>query len=445
MFARGLSARGRSVFAFGLLCGLVAAAAGRFALNVTSLADWIVAPLILVDTDGAADAIVVAGAGVIGSCEPNNNGVQRVLLAKRLWREGRGRVVLFTGGTGATCPVAIAMARLAREVDVPPSAIRLETGSRSTRENAELAAPLLRALGVRRVVVVTDRLHGRRASLAFSQMGFDVERSTVPIYLGHADNVSMLRAGLREYVALAYYRSKGWLGTLTTSAGNKQPPSVRPMDSMSMQSRSGSSTGPIVILGASYAAGWDPGSIGGAPVVNVGVGGQQSFEMLERFERDVASQAPRAVILWGFINDLFRTGSGDAVLDRVRDNYSRMVALARQNGIVPVLATEVTIRSARTWQNSLAELVAPILGKESYQDRINRDVLTLNQWIVEFASREQLLLLDLQSTLSEAGGRRRSEFTLDDGSHITSAGYDALTTYARPALEDHLVVKDIRF
>lgn len=423
------------------MVGLFVIGSVRLAINHTSFADLLVGPLILADGTQPADAIVVAGAGVIGQCEPNQNGVQRVLLAARLFRERRSPRVVFTGGTGQPCPVAEAMARLARDVGIPASAIWMETGSRSTRENAELAAPLLRYLGVRRALVVTDRLHARRAAGVLQHVGFDVELVTVPVYAGHPDNVSMLLAGLREYAALAYYHSRGWLGPGPPSeSGNVSP------ETTALPTRVSNPAGPIAILGASYAAGWNLGPLSGAPVVNLGVTGQQSFELLERFERDVVPLRPRAVILWGYINDVFRATPGDEVaMARVRDSYRRMAALARHHGIAPVVATEVTVRSPSGWRSTMMSWIAPLLRRESYQHRVNRDIINLNRWLVELAREEGLLLLDLQSTLAATGGVRRPEYTLDDGSHITPAGYAALTTYARPILEDHLVVSHIDY
>ena len=52
-------------------------------------------------------------------------------------------------------------------------------------------------------------------------------------------------------------------------------------------------------------------------MINRGVNGEQSFEMLKRFDSDVVATKPRAVILWGFINDVFRVAPGghDAALN----------------------------------------------------------------------------------------------------------------------------------
>jgi hypothetical protein len=54
---------------------------------------------------------------------------------------------------------------------------------------------------------------------------------------------------------------------------------------------------PIVLLGASFAAGWQLPQVSGHPIVNKGVGGNHSFDMLARFDRDVVALRPRAVIV----------------------------------------------------------------------------------------------------------------------------------------------------
>jgi lysophospholipase L1-like esterase len=206
-----------------------------------------------------------------------------------------------------------------------------------------------------------------------------------------------------------------------------------------MQATGANAAGPIVVHGASYAGGWKP-SLPRIPVVNTGVSGQQSFQMLERFERDVVVARPRAVILWGFINDIFRASPGDLengkTSQRIRQSFSRMIALSRRHGIEPVLVTEVTVRPPDTWRETIASWIGTLRGRQSYQDRINQRVVETNRWLTEVAQRENLLLLDFQRTLAEPDSAyRRREFTSDDGSHITTAGYEALTEYAKPILE----------
>jgi uncharacterized SAM-binding protein YcdF (DUF218 family)/lysophospholipase L1-like esterase len=454
--------RGRSIrawrpgrFLAGFLCGLLAVISARLVVNETGFADRLVAPLVLPDTSGPADAIVVLGAGLVGECEPNTNAVRRVLLASRLWREGRAPALVFTGGQppGIDCSVASVMAGLAGDLGVPEASMYLETASRSTRQNAEHAAPLLASLGARRIVIVTDRLHMPRAAASFAHFGYVTERASVPVYAGHPDNVSMLAGAMREYVALAYYRSRGWLTETRTNRAGEVRREAGPgtmaaaaalaasvQEGVQMATNISHPSGPIVILGASYAGGWTPGEVAGRPVINKGVSGQQSFELLERFEQDVVRAEPRAVIIWGFINDIFRTSREgvDPAVTRARQSFVEMIGRARQHGIEPILATEVTIRSRDSWLDPIRSLLGSLRGKEGYQDWVNRHVRSTNDWMRELARREGLLLLDIEPVLSDSDGRRRKAFATEDGSHIPKAGYDAITAYASPILERHL-------
>jgi uncharacterized SAM-binding protein YcdF (DUF218 family)/lysophospholipase L1-like esterase len=423
----------------GAIAGAVMVFATACVINESPIADMIVAPLLLPDSVafGSADAVVVLGASVVGDCVPSSNAMRRAILGIRQWREQPRAVLIFAGGTGEPCTVAEAMARFARDFGVPADRVRVETASTNTHENAEFTSALLRQWGLSRVVLVTDRLHMRRAAAAFTRSGFALSWKSVPIYEGHDDNVAMLAAGLREYAALASYRMRGWIGAwdpvveaMSTTTGSNRPAAPAP------------STGPVVILGASYAASWPLTEIGGVPVVNKGVAGQQSFELLERFDRDVVASRPRAVVLWGFINDIFRAPADgvDASIDRIKTSYTEMIARARSQGIEPILATEVTIRPrAEGVMDTLAEWAAGVLGRAAYQDHVNRQVLAVNEWLIETAARERLLVLHFQQLLAAPGGRRRPSFAQSDGSHISPAGYDMLTSYAMPVLKEFIV------
>jgi uncharacterized SAM-binding protein YcdF (DUF218 family)/lysophospholipase L1-like esterase len=418
------------------LCTLLVLVGLRYLLNNTSLVDLTVAPLLMPDTIGTADAIVVPGAGIVRECLPNQAGVHRVLAAANAWRAGRAPIVVFAGGNapGGFGPISEAMACFAREVGIDGTRILVESTSLTTLQNAERSAPLLRAHRVRQVLVVTDGLHMRRSSQLFEGLGFSVERASVPFYRTYDDNVALAAAAVREVGALAYYKARGWLrdGAAPAMSASSIP------DQLPMQHSY--PNGPIVVLGASYAQGWDLKRVGNHTVINAGLTGQQSFEMLERFERDVIAARPRAVLLWGFINDIFRAQPGQMAqaIDRVKTSYERMVALAREHGIEPIIATEITVRPPDSWRDTIVDWMNAVRGKPSYQGVINSNVVSVNRWLVDLAASQGLLLLDFQGTLGETGGWRRAEFMHTDGSHVSAAGYAALTTYAGPILERHV-------
>lgn len=174
---------GRWRMAFALVALPVAATA---ALSLPWVADRVAAPLesrALSDSRSAMAlqalprTAVVLG-GMIRASGPGDRADDpgyelsaagdRVVAAAYLWRAGRvDRLVLSGGMVGGTSEAEL-MARFAGDLGVPRTAIVLEPGSRTTRENAEAVADVLRAnrLGPE-ITLVTSALHLPRAMEEF--------------------------------------------------------------------------------------------------------------------------------------------------------------------------------------------------------------------------------------------------------------------------------------
>ena len=82
-------------------------------------------------------------------------------------------LVLSGGGNGPE-PEAEIMRRLAAGRGVPQAALLIEACSRDTLGNARETALLLRANGLRSVLLVSDRTHLPRAALLFRLAGLAV-------------------------------------------------------------------------------------------------------------------------------------------------------------------------------------------------------------------------------------------------------------------------------
>ena len=187
-----------------------------------------------------------------------------------------------------------------------------------------------------------------------------------------------------------------WLLLAASLAACSAPPVVDPPATpVESHGSGGMENTVIVILGASYAAGWQPAGSIGLRFINKGEGGQQSFEMLERYDRDVLPEKPQAVILWGYINDIFRSDRDGvaAAKDRAKDSFREMIRRSVENGVEPILATEVTIRPRKGFKEAVSGLIGGMLGKEGYQEYVNKQVAELNQWLRDEAGRNGLLLL----------------------------------------------------
>jgi lysophospholipase L1-like esterase len=191
----------------------------------------------------------------------------------------------------------------------------------------------------------------------------------------------------------------------------------------------------LVIVGASYAADWKQPVLPGYSVTNRGVGGEETQAVLARFDRDVLALKPGAVIIWGHINNIHRAPPGgvQAAKDRAVANTREMVVRARSQGINVMLATEVTLSEAQGFGNWVARTLGSLRGKKSYAETINGHVRDVNSSLRVLAREQGLRLLDFEKALDDEGFRN-ADFTQEDGSHISPAGYARLTTYTREAL-----------
>lgn len=119
-----------------------------------------------------ADAIVVLGAAQYGG-RPSPVLKARLDHAVALWRQGVAPRLVLTGGVGVgdTMSEAAAGRRYVRRLGVPDSALVLEHEGRTTRESLRNAAELLLAKGWPRVMLVSDPLHLRRASILARRFG----------------------------------------------------------------------------------------------------------------------------------------------------------------------------------------------------------------------------------------------------------------------------------
>ena len=99
----------------------------------------------------------------------------RCRYAAWLYREGWRIPVVVSGGRQGDRVLAAIMREVLVAEGVPWETIWLEGVSNSTRENAAYTAKLLLPRGIRRIVLVTEAYHMRRAERDFRKERFEVE------------------------------------------------------------------------------------------------------------------------------------------------------------------------------------------------------------------------------------------------------------------------------
>lgn len=133
-------------------------------------------------------------------------------------------------------------------------------------------------------------------------------------------------------------------------------------------------------------------------VVNKGIVGELSEQMLARFDSDVIHLSPRVVIILGGSNDL---GWGLAPR-QIFSNLSKMYRLSLKNRITPIACT-----------------VPSILG---YDEGILPRIV-LNKLLQEHCRERKIRCVDIfRATLEQSTSRLALEYS-SDGLHLNSEGY----------------------
>lgn len=143
---------------------------------------WEYQPVVLKKGEVFDVAVVLTGGTVEkrGDKTYYSKTVDRILQPLLLYKEGKVRKILISGGSGLVSTQADslyegrALADLLRISGVPPEDILLEGRSRNTHENALFTKQVLARTSYRKVLLVTSAFHMRRAVGCFRKEGIEV-------------------------------------------------------------------------------------------------------------------------------------------------------------------------------------------------------------------------------------------------------------------------------
>ncbi|MDR3541212.1 MAG: GDSL-type esterase/lipase family protein [Desulfosporosinus sp.] len=172
----------------------------------------------------------------------------------------------------------------------------------------------------------------------------------------------------------------------------------------------------IVALGDSFTSGYPLDAAHSWPqrtadvlkvsVVNKGKSHQIAKDLLARFDADVVAEKPGRVIIFA--------GIGDAIqkvpLKEVQTNIEGMIAKAKANQIIPILALPIEYPGAQ------------------------KNVQDIRAWEMSYTKKENILTLDFASALFDASGKYLSGL-VSSGGYPTAKGYEAMGDYAAKILK----------
>lgn len=179
----------------------------------------------------------------------------------------------------------------------------------------------------------------------------------------------------------------------------------------------------VVFIGDSITEFWkvaDPALFTGG-VVNRGISGQTSPQILLRFMADVVALRPKAVHILCGGNDM-AGNTGPSTVEDYRNNILAMVTLAETHGIRVILGA-LTPFNIVSWNPAVGDL--------------RERTAELNAWQRTLVAERGLVRADYFAALANAEQRLRPEFHRD-GVHPTRAGYDAMRPVAEFAIREAL-------
>ena len=184
----------------------------------------------------------------------------------------------------------------------------------------------------------------------------------------------------------------------------------------------------VVMLGDSITEFWEFPAVPGVSLINRGIAGQNSSQMLLRFEDDVVALSPFAVVLLCGTNDLRAyVGTPASVsasaLARILRNVRAMADIAKANGIRVLLCA------------------LPPVGSDSERvSRSSEGIRSVNFWLEKFALERGYPFVDFHTALADLNGFLPEKFG-EDGVHPNKQGYGqmwpALKSVIATLLQNH--------
>ena len=164
--------------------------------------------------DPRGEVLVVLGADTLKD-SIGLSSYWRSVYAVRVWKQGGVRTVVVCGGSNGSQPsIAEQMRDFMVSQGIPAAAIRVETDSRSTHENALKSKPLLDQLAGKKILLTSD-YHMFRAYRAFRKAGIDVQPNPFPDSLKQAASWQTRWPAFLglciETTKIVYYFVRGWI------------------------------------------------------------------------------------------------------------------------------------------------------------------------------------------------------------------------------------------
>ncbi len=179
-----------------------------------------------------SDVVVVLG-GMIQTISGNGDRAElsessdRLVDAVRIYRAGKAKKILFSGGSGALFGQDIREADLAEklllDLGIKKEDLILERESRNTHENALESEKLIQANKFESIILVTSASHMKRANGCFQKQNLIVttfptdyrspsfETPAFDLWVPSPNYLDISTIAIKEWVGILTYKIKGYI------------------------------------------------------------------------------------------------------------------------------------------------------------------------------------------------------------------------------------------
>lgn len=174
----------------------------------------------------------------------------------------------------------------------------------------------------------------------------------------------------------------------------------------------------------------------GKAYVNRGISGQTTPQMLVRMYPDVIDLRPAVMVVLAGINDISQN-TGPATAEMVKHNIMAMNDIAQHHGIKVILCSILPISDYAFIKMQASGKVNPYMKVPVTATHPPGDILNLNAWMKDYASKVNAIYVDYFSALVDEKGFLKENCS-EDGIHPNAEGYKIMTEIVEEAIEEAL-------
>lgn len=177
----------------------------------------------------------------------------------------------------------------------------------------------------------------------------------------------------------------------------------------------------VVFMGDSITENWALADAGffEMGIVNRGIGGQTTAQMLVRFRADVVALHPGIVHILGGTNDV-AGNTGPTSAQDFKNNIMSMVEIARANGIEVMLGS-IPPAASFNWRPQLKPAAT---------------IKALNAWLRDYSAQHGITYIDYYSNLAGPSAELKADLG-NDGVHPNRRGYAIMRRLVEAKLAKH--------